>query len=91
MNFWCFHPSIFSYTEKLFEKFLSDRGQEPKSEFFIPIVADQFMHEGGGRIEIIPTTAIWFGVTYKEDAPAVMKAINLLLEQGVYPAGLWRG
>ncbi|MEY2595324.1 MAG: hypothetical protein RI965_596 [Bacteroidota bacterium] len=90
MNFWCFHPSIFSYTEKLFENFLTERGQEPKSEFFIPIVADKFMHEGGGKIEIIPTTAIWFGVTYKEDAPAVRKAINLLLEQGAYPAGLWR-
>ena len=22
MNFWCFYPSIFSYTEKLFENFL---------------------------------------------------------------------
>ena len=90
MNFWCFHPSIFSYTENLFDTFLSERGQEPKSEFFIPIVADQFMHEGGGKIEIIPTTAIWFGVTYKEDAPAVRKAIQLLLDQGEYPAGLWR-
>jgi hypothetical protein len=53
-------------------------------------VADQFMHEGGGKIEIIPTTAIWFGVTYKEDAPAVRKAINDLLAQAVYPSGLWR-
>jgi len=90
MNFWCFHPSIFNYTEKLFEQFLKDRGQEPKSEFFIPIVADQFMHEGGGKIEIIPTVAIWFGVTYKEDAPAVRTAINGLLAEGAYPAGLWR-
>ena len=90
MNFWCFHPSIFSYSENLFQQFLSERGQEPKSEFFIPIVADQFMHEGGGKIEIIPTTAIWFGVTYKEDAPAVRKAINDLLAQAVYPSGLWR-
>ncbi len=90
MNFWCFHPSIFNYTEKLFEQFLKDRGQEPKSEFFIPIVADQFMHDGGGKIEIIPTVAIWFGVTYKEDAPAVRKAINGLLAEGAYPAGLWR-
>lgn len=90
MNFWCFHPSIFNYTEKLFEQFLKDRGQEPQSEFFIPIVADQFMHEGGGKIEIIPTVAIWFGVTYKDDAPAVRTAINGLLAEGAYPAGLWR-
>jgi hypothetical protein len=91
MNFWCFHPSIFDYSEKLFAAFLEKRGAEPKSEFFIPLVADDFMHNGEGKIEIIPTNAIWFGVTYKEDAPAVRKAINLLLEQGVYPAGLWRG
>jgi hypothetical protein len=53
-------------------------------------VADQFMHDGSGKVEIIPTDAIWFGVTYKEDAPAVRKAISGLLEEGVYPAGLWR-
>jgi NDP-sugar pyrophosphorylase family protein len=91
MNFWCFHPSIFDYSEKLFATFLEKRGAEPKSEFFIPIVADDFMHDGGGKIEIIPTNAIWFGVTYKEDAPAVRKAIDILLEQGEYPVGLWRG
>jgi len=91
MNFWCFHPSIFDYSEKLFATFLEKRGEEPKSEFFIPIVADDFMHDGGGKIEIIPTNAIWFGVTYKEDAPAVRKAIDMLLEQGEYPVGLWRG
>lgn len=91
MNFWCFHPSIFDYSEKLFATFLEKRGAEPKSEFFIPIVADDFMHNGGGKIEIIPTNAIWFGVTYKEDAPAVRKAIDMLLEQGEYPVGLWRG
>jgi NDP-sugar pyrophosphorylase family protein len=90
MNFWCFHPSIFNYTEKLFEQFLKERVKEPKSEFLIPIVADQFMHDGGGKIEIIPTVTIWFGVTYKEDAPAVRKAINDLLADGAYPAGLWR-
>ena len=90
MNFWCFHPSIFSYTEKLFNQFLEKNGKELKSEFFIPIVADHFMHEGGGKIEILPTNAIWFGVTYKEDAPSVRNAIQQLLDKGEYPAGLWR-
>ena len=90
MNFWCFHPSIFVYSEKLFDAFLANRGQEPKSEFFIPIVADHFIHEGGGKIEILPTNAIWFGVTYKEDAPAVRRAIEQLLKKGEYPSGLWK-
>lgn len=88
MNFWCFAPSFFSYTQKLFLEFLIKHGKELKSEFFIPIVADQFIKEGG-KVEIIPTTSLWFGVTYKEDAPFVEKSLNDLIGQGEYPPSLW--
>lgn len=90
MNFWCFHPSVFKYSSVLFQEFLKERGTEEKSEFFIPIVADRFMNETDGKVEVIPTSAIWFGVTYKEDAPAVKEAIETLLNNGDYPAGLWK-
>ncbi len=88
MNFWCFHPSFFSYTEKLFREFLQEQGKELKSEFFIPIVADRFIKEGGS-VEIIPTTSSWFGVTYKEDAPFVEKSLQELIQKGEYPERLW--
>jgi NDP-sugar pyrophosphorylase family protein len=90
MNFWCFHPSVFKYSSVLFQEFLKERGTEEKSEFFIPIVADRFMNETDGKVEVIPTSAIWFGVTYKEDAPAVKEAIETLLHNNEYPAGLWK-
>ena len=88
MNFWCFDPSYFSYTQKLFREFLQQYGQDIKSEFFIPIVADQFIKEGG-RVEVIPTTSSWFGVTYKEDAPFVEKKLKELIRQGEYREILW--
>ena len=88
MNFWCFDPSFFSYTQMLFREFLQEYGQELKSEFFIPIVADKFIKEGG-KIEIIPTSSSWFGVTYKEDAPFVEKSLNELINKGEYPGQLW--
>jgi len=88
MNFWCFDPSFFSYTHKLFRDFLQDFGQELKSEFFIPIVADQFIKEGG-KVEIIPTSSSWFGVTYKEDAPFVEKSLQQLIANNEYPERLW--
>jgi NDP-sugar pyrophosphorylase family protein len=88
MNFWCFDPSYFSYTQMLFREFLREHGKDIKSEFFIPIVADQFIQEGG-RIEVIPTSSSWFGVTYKEDAPFVEKSLNELVKQGEYPERLW--
>ena len=88
MNFWCFDPSFFSYTQNLFADFLKQYGKQPKSEFFIPIVADQFIKEGN-KIEVIPTSSLWFGVTYKEDAPFVQQSLNDLIQQGIYPERLW--
>jgi NDP-sugar pyrophosphorylase family protein len=88
MNFWCFHPSIFEYTQKLFREFLRDNIHNPKSEFFIPIVADQFIKDGG-TIKVIRTHTPWFGVTYKEDAPEVEKSLKELVRKGEYPERLW--
>lgn len=88
MNFWCFDPSIFPYTQQLFNEFLGENGTKPKSEFFIPIVADQFIRDGG-TIRVIPTSSQWFGVTYKEDAPEVRKSLQSLVSAAEYPIGLW--
>ena len=48
MNFWCFAPSVFPYTEKIFGEFLAADGSEPKAEFFIPIIGDRLIKEGQG-------------------------------------------
>ncbi|HSB92166.1 MAG TPA: sugar phosphate nucleotidyltransferase [Flavitalea sp.] len=89
MNFWNFHPSIFQYSQELFTKFLDNESSNPKAEFFIPIVADQFINEGAGKIRVIPTSAQWFGVTYKEDAPEVKAQLDELVAAGQYPKHLW--
>ena len=89
MNFWCFDSSVFGFIEKIFGEFLSAQGQDPKAEFFIPIIGDKFIHEGKGQIKIIPTAASWFGVTYKEDAPSVKQSLNDLINSGAYPHKLW--
>ena len=90
MNFWCFDKSIFPYSEKLFNDFLERDINKPKSEFFIPIVADKFISDKEGVIKVIPTSAQWFGVTYKEDAPEVKASLNKLIDQGEYPTNLWK-
>jgi len=91
MNFWCFSPSIFPYSEKLFNEFLNEKGNltNIKSEFFIPIVGDKFINVNKGTIKVIPTSAQWFGVTYKEDAPEVKANLEQLVAAGEYPAKLW--
>lgn len=90
MNFWGFDASIFPYLEKLFGEFLKESGTNPKAEFFIPIIGDKYIKEGKGVIKVIPTSAKWFGVTYKEDAPGVQESLNALIGKGEYPDNLWK-
>ena len=89
MNFWCFHPALFAATEQLFQQFVKDNIQNLKSEFFIPIIAEDFMQHRGGTISVISTSAQWFGVTYKEDAPVVKACVDQLVAAGAYPSSLW--
>jgi NDP-sugar pyrophosphorylase family protein len=89
MNFWCFHQALFPVTEKLFHQFVKENSHNLKSEFFIPIIAEDFMHQHGGSIEVIPCSSQWFGVTYKEDAPVVKASVDKLVADGEYPSSLW--
>jgi UTP-glucose-1-phosphate uridylyltransferase len=89
MNFWCFHPSVFPFIERLFKEFLQKNINDPKAEFFIPIIGDRFIHDEKGVIKVILTSAQWFGVTYKEDAPGVKDSLHKLIGEGVYPDSLW--
>lgn len=90
MNFWCFHPDMFAHTEKLFLEFVKKHHTELKAEFFIPIIAEDFMDKREGQIIVIPTSSKWFGVTYKEDAPVVKACVDKLVADNVYPASLWQ-
>jgi NDP-sugar pyrophosphorylase family protein len=89
MNFWCFSPSVFTFTEKIFGEFLKEQGSNLKAEFFIPIIGDKFIQGGKGSIKVIPTGAKWFGVTYKEDAPEVQASLNALISKGEYPSKIY--
>ncbi|MBC7868290.1 MAG: nucleotidyltransferase, partial [Gloeobacteraceae cyanobacterium ES-bin-316] len=82
-------PSLFSFIEEEFKKFLNQHITDPKAEFLIPLTADQFIRSKKGVIKVLPTNAQWFGVTYKEDASVVTGNINKLVEEGAYPNKLW--
>ncbi len=89
MNFFCFAPSYIEMCQHEFYSFLHENKTDPKAEFLIPRMADQFIKSGRGTIEIVATSAKWFGVTYKEDAPIVQACINALVASGEYPSNLW--
>ncbi|MDQ2721395.1 MAG: sugar phosphate nucleotidyltransferase [Bacteroidota bacterium] len=88
MNFWGFDPNVFDFIQQLFIKFLKENTQNPKAEFFIPIIGDAFIKENKGEIKVIATSSQWFGVTYREDAAGVKENIHSLIEKGEYPENL---
>jgi hypothetical protein len=89
MNFFCFAPAYIDMCEKEFHSFLVNNITNPKAEFLIPTMADHYIKSGQGVIDLIPTSAKWFGVTYKEDAPVVQASIDALVKSGQYPGNLW--
>lgn len=89
MNFFCFGPEYIQLCDSEFKTFMQEHGQELKSEFLVPKIADIFIKSGKGVIEVIPTSSKWFGVTYKEDAPVVQESLDKLIKAGVYPENLW--
>ena len=60
-----------------------------KAEFYIPTIAEKFIETDKGTLKVIPTSASWFGVTYKEDAPTVKEKLHSLIAEGIYPVKLW--
>lgn len=89
MNMWGFTPSLFSHLNDMFINFLKLEGQSLKSEFLIPTVVNHLIQSQKEQVAILSTKAKWFGVTYKEDKPSVMAAINFLINLGQYPRKLF--
>ena len=89
MNLWGFTPALFDALEARFPAWLARRGTEEKSEWYIPFVVDEMIHEGAAAVEVLPTESAWFGVTYREDKPFVTDAIRSLVDAGEYPASLF--
>ncbi len=90
LNMWGFTPSIFGCLREEFARFLAQRGQDPKAEFFIPSVINQLVQEQRARVKVLQTPSSWFGVTYKEDRPSVAANIRRLEASGEYPNPLWK-
>ncbi len=89
MNMWGFTPEYFEYSEQAFRDFLAHKGQELKSEFYIPTLVNQLIGEGKATCKVLDTPSKWFGVTYSEDRPQVVLKINQLIKAGEYPAKLF--
>ena len=91
MNLWGFHREMLEEFSGGFAGFLRENlDKNPiKCEYYLPTVANAQIKSGKGTVRVLPTTAVWHGVTYREDLPAVMEALEQLKQAGEYPRALW--
>jgi len=89
MNFWGFTPDYFDYSEKLFDKFLKENENNLEAEFYIPTVVNSLIKNKEAKVEVLQTSAVWFGITYKEDKIQTIINIAELIQKGKYPGKIW--
>lgn len=90
MNMWGLSPAFFDVLEKGFDVFLEKLDPENlKGEYLLPTIIGDLLKEGKMRVEVRKSHDEWFGVTYKEDKPDVVAAIQKLIKDGVYPEKLF--
>ena len=92
MNFWGFTRSFVSEMEARFPAFLDKAlAENPlKSEYFLPGVVDQLIKEHKASVKVLKSRDKWYGVTYKEDKPGVVDALQAMKDKGIYPEKLWK-
>ncbi len=91
MNMWGFTASILGELKARFAAFLKENVEKNplKCEYFLPFVVDELLGEGKADVKVLKSMDKWYGVTYKEDKPVVVAAIQKMKEEGRYPRNLW--
>lgn len=91
MNMWGFSESILGELKNRFRAFLdANLPVNPlKCEYFLPFVVDELLKEKKATVKVLKSMDKWYGVTYKEDKPVVVQAIQKLKDEGLYPQSLW--
>ena len=91
MNYWGFTPRIFELCQQVFKNFLDREYQQNplKCEHVIPTAVGELLADGKINVQMLTTTSKWFGVTYQEDKPFVVKSLQEYKDEGYYPFDLW--
>ena len=90
MNMFCFHDDMFAYLdEHLVDFFEENKDDLSKCEYLLPDLVEKSIKSGRNKVKMIPTTSVWYGMTYKEDLEGVKKSIQKMIDDGVYSSNLW--
>lgn len=83
-------PEIFAFLKEDIKKFLdANKNDLNTCEYYLPNVLNDYAKETNTELKLIPTKAVWKGITYSSDLPELKKYIEEEIERGVYPVDLY--
>lgn len=91
MNFWGFQQSFLQEAQERFPLLLRRAlARHPeKGEVQLPVMVADMLDRGRAQVRVLSSGEKWFGITYREDKPKVVAALQEKTEQGLYPENLW--
>ena len=91
MNMWGFTESILHEIRDGFPAFLDEglKSNPMKCEYYLPAVVSSLLEKGKATAAVLKSADKWYGITYKEDKPVVVAALQKMKDEGIYPEHLW--
>ena len=88
MNLFGFRKSFVNHLKSEFKRFLNSNINHLTKEFLLPEILNSLIDDNK-NIYAKNVDEEWFGITFKEDKPDVIKKINRLVAEKKYPVSLW--
>ena len=91
MNMWGLQKEFLPLLKEGFVYFFENLPQRDplKTEYLLPMFINELVKRKEATVKVLPTDDTWFGVTYKEDHPAVVENFRKLLAAGEYKEDLY--
>ena len=88
MNLWGFTPAYIAEAKAGFAEFLRENlpVNPLKCEYYLPSVVTAALQQGKAEVRVLTSTDKWHGITYREDKPELVAALQQMSAQGLYPA-----
>lgn len=91
MNMWGLTLGFLQVLEQGFAEFFEKEvpANPLKAEYLIPTFIGELLSQNKISVKVLKTNDAWYGMTYKEDVPAVKESFARMLAEGIYQADLF--
>jgi hypothetical protein len=89
MNLWILPAALLGPLGDCLTTFAHARTGDPEAELPLPTAIGDLIAREAARVSVMESPGPWFGLTHPQDRAGVITGLQVLVDRGVYPRGLW--